>query len=68
MAVLLLIFFGALGTYRFHLGRVASGLLMLGMSVVGWVLAFVLIDWPIRMSGMVRQHNERLAASFATAG
>ena len=54
---------------------------MLAMTLVGWVLAFVVIGWPIlfvvglwclldliRISGMVRQQNERLVARITHPG
>lgn len=35
IALLLVIFLGGLGLHRFYLGRIQSGLLMLGLSIVG---------------------------------
>ena len=47
VAVLLLVFLGAIAGHRFYLGRTPAGLLMLAMTVVGWVLVFVVVGWPI---------------------
>lgn len=66
-------FLGTLGAHRLYMGRIASGLLMLVISAVSWVLtiivigavglAFIGIWWLIDaflIPGMVRDHNMRL--------
>jgi len=73
-AVVLCIFFGALGVHRFYLGRSGSGAAMLGVWLGSWLLMTVLIGFltiwitPIwafvdlfLISGIARQYNEELA-------
>lgn len=47
VAYLLLIFLWGFGVHRMYLGRWMSGLLMLALWAVGWLLTFVLIGWPL---------------------
>lgn len=47
VAYLLLIFLWGFGVHRMYLGRWMSGLLMLSLWAVGWLLTFVLIGWPL---------------------
>lgn len=47
VAYLLLFFLWGFGVHRMYLGLWMSGLLMLGLWSVGWLLTFVLIGWPI---------------------
>lgn len=78
VAYLLWWFLGLLGAHRLYLGRIASGILMLLVSVVSWVLTFVLVGfigvaliavwWLIDaflIPGMVRRDNLRLIARIA---
>nr|WP_111301677.1 TM2 domain-containing protein [Paracoccus saliphilus] len=46
VAYLLLIFLWGFGVHRMYLGRWMSGLLMLAIWAVGWLLTPVLIGWP----------------------
>lgn len=45
VAYLLLIFLWGFGVHRMYLGRWASGLIMLGLSVIGWLTAPFLIGF-----------------------
>lgn len=47
VAYLLLIFLWGFGVHRMYLGRWISGLLMLSLWGVGWLLTVVLIGWPL---------------------
>lgn len=73
MAYLLLFFLWGFGVHRIYLGFWMSGLLMMCLWSLGWVLMFVLIGWPILIlvslwvvmdifliPGMVRKQNDRL--------
>lgn len=70
IAYLLWWFLGAFGVHRFYLGRVASGIFMLLLSVVSGVLTLVLVGYlglaliaawwfvdAFLIPGMVRGHN-----------
>lgn len=74
LAYLLWFFLGFFGLHRFYLGHVVSGLIMLGLTVVGSVLQFILIGYiPLAIVGvwwlidalltytMVENYNSRLA-------
>jgi len=43
VAYLLWWFLGVFSIHRFYLNRMASGLVQLGLSVVGWILVFTVI-------------------------
>ena len=71
LAFVLWFFLGWLGVHRIYLGKVASGLLMLGLWLFSWLLWLVLLGWTVdallfvwwvvdafMISGWVRQHNE----------
>ena len=73
LAYLIWFFLGWAGIHRLYLGRVTSGLLMLAILVVSWLLHFVLIGflgyliiipwWAIDallIPGMTRDYNNRL--------
>lgn len=73
VAYLLWWFLGLLGAHRLYLGRTVSGVFMLLLSIVSWVLTFVLVGfvgvavigawWLIDaflIPGMVRRDNLRL--------
>ncbi|RJL20130.1 TM2 domain-containing protein [Paracoccus siganidrum] len=45
VAYLLLIFLWGFGVHRFYLGRWLSGLLMLAIWGIGWLLTPILIGW-----------------------
>lgn len=75
VAYLLWWFLGFFGAHRFYLGRIGSGLLMLLVSAVSWVLTFVVIGylgvafiglwWLIDaflIPSMARRHNMHLIA------
>lgn len=47
IAYLLLIFLWGFGIHRMYLGRWISGLLMLSLWAVGWLLTIVLVGWPL---------------------
>lgn len=47
VAYLLAIFLWGLGAHRMYLGRWTSGLIMLAMWGLGWLLAPVVIGWPL---------------------
>ncbi|CAM3561665.1 TM2 domain-containing protein [Paracoccus nototheniae] len=47
IAYLLLIFLWGFGVHRMYLGRWISGLLMLSLWALGWLLTMVLIGWPL---------------------
>lgn len=52
VAYLLAIFLWGFGAHRLYLGRWMSGLLMLGMWVVGWLTTPILIGWiPVMIVG-----------------
>ena len=70
VAYVLWFFLGTLGAHRMYLGRTGSGLLMLAMTVLSWLLTggigmivvglWALID-VFLIGGMVQAYNERLA-------
>lgn len=73
LAYLIWFFLGYGGVHRMYLGRWVSGLLMLGVFVISWVLTlvfigylglgFVLLWWVLDaalMPGMVTRSNEAL--------
>ncbi|MCC6678544.1 MAG: TM2 domain-containing protein [Phycisphaerales bacterium] len=73
VAYLLWWFLGFLGAHRLYLGRIGSGIFMLVVSIVSWVLTLVLVGfiglaliglwWLIDaflIPGMVRKDNMRL--------
>lgn len=45
VAYLLLIFLWGFGVHRMYLGRWVSGLVMLGLWGLGWLLTLVLVGW-----------------------
>lgn len=47
IAYLLLFFLWGFGVHRMYLGRWISGLVMLGLWGLGWLLTVVLIGWPL---------------------
>lgn len=47
VAYLLLIFLWGFGVHRMYLGRWMTGLIMLVLWVVGWVLSTIVIGWPL---------------------
>ncbi|MTH77635.1 TM2 domain-containing protein [Paracoccus aestuariivivens] len=47
VAYLLAILLWGFGAHRMYLGRWLSGLIMLAMSGIGWLLSPVLIGWPL---------------------
>lgn len=47
VAYLLLIVLWGFGVHRMYLGRWMSGLVMLALWAVGWLLTPVLIGWPL---------------------
>lgn len=47
VAYLLAIFLWGFGAHRIYLGRWASGLFMLALWALGWLLTPVLIGWPL---------------------
>lgn len=73
-AVVLCLFFGALGIHRFYLGRAGSGAAMLCIWLISWPLMLIVIGFvtfwitPIwafidlfLVSGIARQYNQDLA-------
>jgi TM2 domain-containing membrane protein YozV len=73
LAYVIWFFLGWFGVHRLYLGRVVSGLLMLAIFAVSWLLHFVLIGflgyliiapwWVIDaflIPGITREHNNRL--------
>jgi TM2 domain-containing membrane protein YozV len=75
VAFLLWVFFGMAGGHRFYLGRVATGLTMLVLTLFSFVLTVVFIGylgltvvlvWTLidgfRIPGWVRDDNTRLIA------
>jgi TM2 domain-containing membrane protein YozV len=77
IAYLLWFFLGLFGVHRFYLGRVGTGLGMLVLHGISWVLAFILIGYlgfavlglwwlidALLIPGMTRSHNNRLIESL----
>ena len=77
IAYVLWFFLGWLGAHRFYLGRVASGVAMLLISLFSWLLTLILIGylglllvgiWVIvdafLIPAMVARHNNDLIASL----
>ncbi len=77
VAYLLWFFLGVFGAHRFYLGRIGSGLALLALTALSWVLSFVLVGYLLAplpflwvivdlflIPGMARSHNERLIASL----
>ena len=72
IAYLLWFFLGGIGIHRFYLGKWASGLLILGCTVLAFVtfgltaiITGVYAIWDLfTIPGKVRRHNERLIASL----
>lgn len=77
IAYLLWFFLGLFGVHRFYLGRIGTGVGMLVLHGISWVLAFVLIGYlgfaflglwwlidALLIPGMARGHNNRLADSL----
>jgi TM2 domain-containing membrane protein YozV len=75
VAFLLWVFFGMFGGHRFYLGRIATGLVMLVLSLfsllltvvlVGYLGLMVMLIWTLidgfRIPGWVRDDNTRLIA------
>ena len=73
VAYILLFVVGSLGAHRFYLGRTGSAVAMLVITLVSWLLLFVLVGalgliavgiWVIvdacRLPGMVQAWNNRL--------
>ena len=73
LAYLIWFFLGLFGVHRLYLGRITSGLVMLALHGISWVLAFILIGYlgfallglwwlidALLIPGMVRDANERL--------
>jgi len=73
VAYILWIFFGGLGGHRFYLGRIASGVVLLALTVIGGATLFVYVGIPMLLiaalwaildafliPGMVRSERDRL--------
>ena len=73
VAYLLLLFVGATGAHRFYLGKVGSGMVMLGLFMLSLLLTVVAVGllgllavafWAFidlfLVPGMVQDHNNRL--------
>ncbi len=73
LAYLIWFFLGLFGVHRLYLGRITSGLVMLALHGISWVLAFILIGYlgfallglwwlidALLIPGMARDANERL--------
>src|SRR4051794_35190136 len=73
LAYVIWFFLGWAGFHRFYLGRITTGLLMLVILVVSWLLHFVLIGFlgyliiipwwlidALLIPGMTRDYNNRL--------
>jgi TM2 domain-containing membrane protein YozV len=71
LAYLLLFFVGYLGGHRFYLGRPYSAVTQLILFLLGWVLHFVLIGYPMLLTlliwlivdaflipGIIQEHKE----------
>ena len=77
IAYLLWFFLGLFGVHRLYLGHVGTGLGMLVLHGISWVLAFVLIGYlgfavlglwwlidALLIPGMTRSYNNRLIESL----
>jgi TM2 domain-containing membrane protein YozV len=77
IAYLLWFFIPACGVHRLYLGYVGSGLFMLVLHGVSWLLAYILIGLPglaivyvwwlidaLLIPGMTRSYNDRLVDSL----
>ncbi|HEY8572732.1 NINE protein [Phenylobacterium sp.] len=77
---LLWLFLGGLGAHRFYLGKSASGLGILALSVLGWLTLFVGIGavflivmgiWVLvdafLIPGYIRSHNTLLMAKLSSS-
>lgn len=77
IAYLLWFFLGLFGVHRFYLGRIGTGLGMLVLHGISWVLAWILIGYlgfavlglwwlidALLISGMTRSYNNRLIESL----
>lgn len=80
LAYLLLFFVGYLGGHRFYLGRPYSAVTQLLLFLMGWVLHFVLIGYPILLAlliwlivdaflipGIIQEHKEWARRYFTKA-
>lgn len=78
LAYALWFFLGSFGVHRFYLGHILSGVIMLGLTTIGWLTWFFLIGWlplavvglwwlldAILTYGMVEDYNVQLAASLS---
>ncbi len=77
IAYLLWFFIPACGVHRLYLGRVGSGIFMLALHGISWLLAYILIGLPglavvylwwlvdaLLIPGMTRSYNDRLVDSL----
>lgn len=77
LAYVIWFFLGYGGVHRMYLGKWFSGLVMLGIFAVSWILMPILIGWPIfafillwwlldalLVPGMARRADERLIESL----
>ncbi len=77
VAYILLIFLGGLAIHRFYLNRNFSGVLMLGLNILGWLTSGILIGylfllifwiwWFVDLfltNFMVNSHNDKLEAEI----
>jgi TM2 domain-containing membrane protein YozV len=77
IAYLLWFFLGLFGVHRLYLGRVGTGLGMLVLHGISWVLAWILIGYlgfavlglwwlidALLIPGMTRSYNNRLIESL----
>jgi TM2 domain-containing membrane protein YozV len=77
IAYLLWFFIPACGVHRLYLGRVGSGIFMLALHGISWLLAYILIGLPglavvylwwlvdaLLIPWMTRSYNDRLVDSL----